>query len=129
MQVRGNTMVATFDGVNGEDSNASTCLKTRYPDADGQGVDIYSLNYDAQTAKFDGRARDVHREPAGRRAQLRRSARTARGSRISNCCSDWAIDVVDLRGDADASLPRASTRRRRDDDEVPGRRRASPASR
>ena len=53
MQVRGNTMVATFDGVNGEDSNASTCLKTRYPDADGQGVDIYSLNYNAQTAKFD----------------------------------------------------------------------------
>src|SRR3954471_2601935 len=33
VQVRGNVAVATYDGVNGEDSSASTCLKTRYPDA------------------------------------------------------------------------------------------------
>ena len=31
IQVAGNAMVATFDGVNGEDSSASACLKTRYP--------------------------------------------------------------------------------------------------
>jgi hypothetical protein len=36
IQVRGNIAVATFDGVNGEDSSASTCLKTRYPQAFGQ---------------------------------------------------------------------------------------------
>ena len=37
VQLRGNLAVATYDGVNGEDSSASTCLKTRYPTAHGQG--------------------------------------------------------------------------------------------
>ena len=30
IQVGGDVMVSTYDGVNGEDSSASTCLKTRY---------------------------------------------------------------------------------------------------
>ena len=37
VQVRGDLMVATFDGVNGEPSSASTCLKTRYPTGSDQG--------------------------------------------------------------------------------------------
>jgi hypothetical protein len=53
VQVRGDVVVATFDGVNGEDSSASTCLKTRYPNANGQGVDIYRVNFNPLTAKFD----------------------------------------------------------------------------
>src|SRR5215211_3187341 len=53
VQLRGNVAVATFDGVNGEDSSASTCLKTRYPNASGQGVDVYGLHFDPRTAKFD----------------------------------------------------------------------------
>ncbi len=69
VQVRGNTMVATFDGVNGEDSNASTCLKTRYPDASGQGVDIYTLELQRTDREVRRRSRHVHREPARRRAQ------------------------------------------------------------
>jgi hypothetical protein len=97
MQVRGNTMVATFDGVNGEDSSASTCLKTRYPDASGQGVDIYSLSFNAQTAKFDvALATCIANPPGG----AHNSTLSPDGTylAISNCCSDWAIDVVDLRG-------------------------------
>ncbi len=53
VQVRGDIVVATFDGVNGEDSSASTCLKTRYPEANGQGVDIYRLDFNELTATFE----------------------------------------------------------------------------
>ena len=98
VQVRGNTMVATFDGVSGEDSNASTCLKTRYPDADGQGVDIYSLEYNAQTAAFTVALATCIANPPGGAHNATLSPDGA-WLGISNCCSDWAIDVVDLRGD------------------------------
>jgi hypothetical protein len=96
VQVRGNVLVATFDGVNGEDSSASTCLKTRYPTAQGQGVDIYGLDFNASTAKFDVKLVTCIANPPGgaHNATLHPSGQWLA---ISNCCSDWAIDVVDLR--------------------------------
>jgi hypothetical protein len=96
VQVRGDVVVATFDGVNGEDSSASTCLKTRYPNANGQGVDIYRVNFNPLTAKFDTNLLTCVANPPGgaHNATLHQSG-TWLG--ISNCCSDWAIDVVDLR--------------------------------
>ena len=98
IQVRGNTVVATFDGVNGEDSNASTCLKTRYPDASGQGVDIFTLAFNPQAATFDvALATCIANPPGGAHNATLSPDGTWLG--ISNCCSDWAIDVVDLRGD------------------------------
>ena len=96
VQVRGDTVVATFDGVNGEDSSGSTCLNTRYPDAEGQGVDIYRLEFDATTGRFNVvLATCVANPPGG----AHNSTLSPSGSwlAISNCCSDWAIDVVDLR--------------------------------
>jgi hypothetical protein len=98
IQVRGNTVVATFDGVNGEDSSASTCLKSRYPDADGQGVDIFTLAFNSQTATFDvALATCIANPPGGAHNATLSPDGTWLG--ISNCCSDWAIDVVDLRGE------------------------------
>ena len=69
VQVRGNVLLATYDGVNGEDSTASTCLKTRYPDAHGQGVDIYKLVFDAGAATFDVQLATCVAESSRRRAQ------------------------------------------------------------
>jgi hypothetical protein len=96
VQVRGNVVVATFDGVSGENSSGSTCLNTRYPDADGQGVDIYRLDYDAVTGRFDVALATCVADPPG---GAHNSTLSPNGSwlAISNCCSDWAIDVVDLR--------------------------------
>jgi hypothetical protein len=96
VQVRGNVVVATFDGVSGENSSGSTCLNTRYPDADGQGVDIYRLVYDAVTGRFDVALATCVADPPG---GAHNSTLSPNGSwlAISNCCSDWAIDVVDLR--------------------------------
>jgi hypothetical protein len=96
VQVAGDIAVATFDGVVGEDSSASTCLKTRYPTANGQGIDIYRLDFNELTATFEtnlltcvanppGGAHNVTIHPGGDWLA------------ILNCCSDWAIDVVDLR--------------------------------
>jgi hypothetical protein len=96
IQVRGNLVVATFDGVNGEDSSASTCLKTRYPDALGQGVDIYGLTFKPDSATFDVTLLTCVANPPG---GAHNSSLSPDGQwlGISNCCSDWAIDVVDLR--------------------------------
>ena len=121
VQVRGNTMVATFDGVNGEDSNASTCLKTRYPDASGQGVDIYTLDFDAQTAKFDVALATCIANPPGRRAQrdaqpgrhVARRSRTAAptGRSTSSTCAatpTLRYRVIDSsKADATRSAPPA----------------------
>ena len=97
-------MVATFDGVNGEDSNASTCLKTRYPDADGQGVDIFALTFNSQTARFDVALSTCIANPPGGAHNATLSP-DGTWLAISNCCSDWAIDVVDLRGEPTPPLP------------------------
>jgi hypothetical protein len=96
VQLRGNVLVATFDGVNGEDSSASTCLKTRYPMAHGQGVDIYRLVFKPQSATFDVQLTTCVANPPG---GAHNASLSPDGTwlAISNCCSDWAIDVVDLR--------------------------------
>jgi hypothetical protein len=97
IQVRGNLMLATFDGVNGEDSSASTCLKTNYPEAHGQGVDVYRLVYDKAAASFDVQLITCVADPPGgaHNASIHPSGNWFG---ISDCCSDWAIDVIDVRG-------------------------------
>ncbi len=79
VQVRGNFVVSTFDGVSGEPSTGSTCLKTNFPGSNDQGVDIFRLTYNPALAALPVPAADdihhragglhVRREPAGRRAQ------------------------------------------------------------
>jgi hypothetical protein len=96
VQLRGDVVVATFDGVNGEDSSASTCLKTRYPTALGQGVDIYRLVFDPKDADFDVKLVTCVANPPGGAHNASLSP-DGKWLAISNCCSDWAIDVVDLR--------------------------------
>jgi hypothetical protein len=97
VQVAGDLVVSTFDGVSGEDSSASTCLKTRYPEADGQGVDVYRLNFNPVTALFETNLLTCVANPPGGA----HNSTIHPGSdwlAISDCCSDWAIDVIDLRG-------------------------------
>ena len=95
VQLRGNLALATFDGVNGEDSTASTCLKTRYPDASGQGIDLYKLVFDPVSATFDVQLLTCVANPPGGTHNASINP-TGRWLAISNCCSDWALDVVDL---------------------------------
>lgn len=97
VQIRGNVMLATFDGVAGEDSSASSCLKTRYPTAHGQGVDIYKLVFDARSATFDVQLLTCVADPPGG-AHNATISPDGKWFGISDCCSDWAIDVIDLRG-------------------------------
>jgi hypothetical protein len=54
IQVRGNVAVSTFDGVSGEPSTTSTCLKTKFnpATANDQGIDMFTLNFNRTTAKF-----------------------------------------------------------------------------
>lgn len=94
IQVRGNVAVATFDGVNGEDSTASTCLKS-HPEAEGQGVDIYKLSFDPVANHFAvALATCVPNPPGGSHNST--LAPNGKYLAISNCCSDFAIDIVDL---------------------------------
>ena len=96
VQVRGDIVVSTFDGVSGEDSSASTCLKTRYPGSNGQGVDIVRLNYNPLTAKFETNLLTCVANPPGgaHNSTLHPSGRWLA---ISNPSSDWAVDVIDLQ--------------------------------
>jgi hypothetical protein len=101
IQIRGNVAVATFDGVVGEDSTASSCLNTAppapgYTTNSGQGVDIYKLNFDPATAKFGVQLITCVANPPGgaHNATLHPSGQWLA---ILNCCSDWSVDVVDLR--------------------------------
>jgi hypothetical protein len=96
VQVGGDIVVSTFDGVSGEDSSASTCLKTRYPNASGQGVDIFRLNFNPLTAEFETNLLTCVANPPG---GAHNSTLHPSGSwlAISNPSSDWAVDVVDLR--------------------------------
>jgi hypothetical protein len=94
IQVRGDIAVATFDGVAGEDSTASTCLKEK--GANGQGVDIYKLAFSEKTASFNVSLLTCVANPPGGAHNATLSP-DGKWLAISNCCSDWAIDVVDLR--------------------------------
>ncbi|MGH3105420.1 MAG: hypothetical protein ACRDN6_15115 [Gaiellaceae bacterium] len=97
VQVAGDLVVSTFDGVSGEDSSASTCLKTRYPNASGQGVDIFRLNFNELTAKFETNLLTCVANPPGG-AHNSTLNPGADWLAISNPSSDWAVDVVDLSG-------------------------------
>lgn len=104
IQVRGDIAVATFDGLVGEDSTGSTCLKTRYPQAKGQGVDIYRLDFNELTATFEVNLLTCVANPPGG-AHNGTLSPTGSWLAISNCCSDWAVDVVDLRNASTGSAP------------------------
>ncbi len=103
IQVRGNVAVSTFDGVAGEDSTASTCLKLNHPQANGQGVDIFRLAFDPQKATSPGPLSRpftvslltcVANPPGGaHNATLHPSGKWLA---ISNPSSDWAVDVIKL---------------------------------
>jgi hypothetical protein len=71
-------------------------LKTRYPSALGQGVDIYRLVFDPKNADFDMKLITCVANPPGGAHNATLSP-DGKWLAISNCCSDWAIDVVDLR--------------------------------
>ena len=96
VQVRGDIVVSTFDGLAGEDSSASTCLKTRYPNAQGQGVDIVRLDYNELTATFETNLLTCVGNPPG---GAHNSTLHPSGEWLAteNCCSDWALDLIDLR--------------------------------
>jgi hypothetical protein len=104
VQVRGDLVVSTFDGLAGEDSNASTCLKTRYPDAKGQGVDLMRLDFNEVTAKFEVNLVGCVANPPGG-AHNSTIHPSGNWLAISNCCSDWALDVIDLRGVLNGATP------------------------
>ena len=86
IQLRGNIAVATFDGVSGEDSSASTCLKTRYPDATARASTSTGSTSTRRRRSSTSRSRRASRTRREART-TRRSARTAPGSAISNCCT------------------------------------------
>ena len=95
VQVAGDIVVSTFDGLVGEDSSGSTCLKTK--NASGQGVDIVRLDFNELTATFETNLLGCVGNPPGgaHNSTLHPSGNWLA---IENCCSDWAVDVVDLRG-------------------------------
>lgn len=97
VQVAGDLMINAFDTAAGEPvSTVSPCMQLKYPEAEGQGADIFTLAYDPESGDFDinnptcipnppGGAHNVTIHPSGDWLF------------ISNCCSDWAADVIDLR--------------------------------
>ena len=95
IQVRGNIAVSTFDGVAGEPSTASTCLQTNHPGANGQGIDIVKLIYNATTGNFTTQLLTCVPNPPGgaHNATIHPSGRFLA---ISNSSSDWAVDIIDL---------------------------------
>jgi hypothetical protein len=108
VQVRGNIAFTSFDGVAGEPSSASTCLKTKFAGANDQGVDIFRLVYDPAAAALEvplvgdpvphfevGNPTCIAVPSGG--AHNSTINPTGRWLAVSNCCSDWAVDVVDMR--------------------------------
>jgi hypothetical protein len=93
VQVQGDVVVSTFDGLAGEDSSASTCLKSK---GSGQGVDIVRLDYNELTATFETNLLTCVANPPG---GAHNSTLHPSGDwlAISNCCSDWSMDLIDLR--------------------------------
>lgn len=110
IQVRGDIVVSTFDGVSGEPSALSPCLLQKdlnddfLPNNSQQGVDIFKLNFDPLTALFDVDLIDCVPTPPGgaHNATLHPGGKWLA---ISNSSSDWAVDFIDLTGvlDTDAN--------------------------
>jgi hypothetical protein len=102
IQVWGNIASSAFDGVNGEPSTTSLCLKTKYPGANDAGIDLFQLHYRPDAAASGtgphftlANPTCIANPPGGAHNNTVNPQRTWIG--ISNCCSDWAIDVIDIR--------------------------------
>jgi hypothetical protein len=102
VQVWGNIAGSAFDGVAGEPSTTSTCLKTKYPGAGDQGVDLFRLAYHPQAAAMGTgphftvtNPTCIANPPGGAHNHTVNPQRTWLS--ISNPSSDWAVDVIDLR--------------------------------
>ncbi len=127
IQVRGNVVATSFDGLAGEPSTSSTCLKQRYPGSNDQGVDLYQLRFNPTAAAQPGLAEPPPPNPFPLAGTAGPIVDTVEGQRpfvvtnptciavppggahnstynpkgtwlaISNPSSDWAVDVVDMR--------------------------------
>ena len=102
IQVWGNIASSAFDGVNGEASTTSLCLKTNFPGANDAGIDLFQLHFNPVAAASGTGAHFtltnptcIANPPGGAHNNTVNPQRTWIG--ISNCCSDWAIDVIDIR--------------------------------
>lgn len=104
VQIRGNIAVLSYDGVSGLPVTTSDCLATNYPEANGQGVDVFKLSFDPANAENPGLAGSVFKTslltcfpnpPGG----AHNSTLHPSGDflAISNPSSDWAVDIIDLR--------------------------------
>lgn len=96
IQVRGNIATISYDGVSGEDSTGSVCLKTQYPGANGQGIDIVHLEYNPATARYVTSSVTCVANPPGG-AHTNTIHPTSRFIAISNP-GDYAVDIIDIRG-------------------------------
>ena len=104
VQVRGNVAVLSYDGVSGLPVTASTCLALNYPEADGQGVDVFALHFNPDNARnpsttapaFTTTTKTCFPNPPGgaHNSTLHPSGKYLA---ISNPSSDWAVDIFDLR--------------------------------
>jgi uncharacterized repeat protein (TIGR01451 family) len=104
VQVRGNIAVLSYDGVAGGPVTSSTCLATRYPEANGQGVDVFQLHFNPENAAnpgpltpaFTTTTKTCFPNPPGgaHNSTLHPSGKYLA---ISNPSSDWAVDIFDLR--------------------------------
>ncbi|MBA3309142.1 MAG: hypothetical protein H0U28_03660, partial [Nocardioidaceae bacterium] len=104
VQVRGNIAVLSYDGVAGLPVTTSDCLAKNYPEANGQGVDVFKLSFDRVAAKkpslanraFNTSLLTCFPNPPGgaHNTTLHPSGKYLA---ISNPSSDWAVDIIDLR--------------------------------
>ncbi len=104
VQVRGNIAVLSYDGVSGLPVTSSSCLAKYYPEADGQGVDVFQLHFNRENAKspslrapaFTTTLKTCFPNPPGgaHNTTLHPSGNFLA---ISNPSSDWAVDIIDLR--------------------------------
>lgn len=104
VQVRGDIAVLSYDGVAGLPVTSSSCLAANYPEADGQGVDVFKLRYDPAKAVSPSSANPPFttttltcfpNPPGG--AHNTTIHPSGNYLAISNPSSDWAVDVIDLR--------------------------------
>jgi uncharacterized repeat protein (TIGR01451 family) len=104
VQVMGNLAVLSYDGVSGLPVTTSTCLATNYPEADGQGIDVFELRFNAENATdpssatpaFTTTTKTCFPNPPGG-AHNTTIHPSGNYIAISNPSSDWAIDIFDLR--------------------------------
>ena len=102
IQVWGNIASSGFDGVVGEPSTTSTCMRLNFGPTNDSGVDFFKVTYHpAAAASGSGphftltNPTCIANPPGGAHNHTVNPQRSWLA--ISNCCSDWAIDVIDLR--------------------------------